>query len=115
MYNNDDNTLSIIDPLYGVPTDDEREELAQATKHKWRLIGLQLGVDAGCLDTIAKEYSDDQAQCSSALFGQWARNELSGSNLQPFMWLNVITILDCSSVRESSLARELEKRVNKNI
>ena len=46
--------------LYGIPTDDEREEIAHATKHKWRLIGLQLGVNAEYLDTID---SDDPAQC----------------------------------------------------
>ena len=102
-----------IGPLYGVPTDDEREEVAQATKHKWRLIGLQLGVDVEYLDMVAKEHPDGNAQCSSFLFGQWARNELSGSDL-PFMWLNVITILDGSLVRETNLAREFEKRINKN-
>ena len=49
---------------------------AQATKHKWRLIGLQLGVDVEYLDMVAKEHPDGNAQCSSFLFGQWARNEL---------------------------------------
>ena len=97
--------------LYGIPTDDEREEIAHATKHKWRLIGLQLGVHAEYLDTIAVEHSDDLAQCCSTVFKRWAHNELSGSDIQPFMWLSLITVLDGSLVRETNLARKIENKI----
>ena len=99
-----------LDPIYEVPTEEEREEVACTVQHKWRLIGLQLGIEADCLDGIAEEFSpDNDAQCSSELFRRWATNKLSADC--PFMWGKLIEILDGSLVRESTLARELEKRI----
>ena len=96
--------------MYGVPTEEEREEVAHTVQHKWRLIGLQLGIDGEYLDGIAENFSpDSHAQCSSELFRRWATNELSADC--PLMWGKLIEILDGSLVRETVLARELEKRI----
>ena len=95
--------------MYGVPTEEEREEVAHTVQHKWRLIGLQLGIDGKYLDGIAEEFSPNDAQCSSELFRQWATNELSADC--PLMWGNLFEILGGSLVRETTLARELEKRI----
>ena len=38
--------------MYGVPTEEEREELAHAVQHKWRLIRLQLGIDRKYLEYL---------------------------------------------------------------
>ena len=100
----------LIDPIYGVPTEEEREEIAHTVQHKWRLIGLQLGIDEKYLDGIAEDFSpDNHAQCSFELFRRWATNELSAD--YPFMWDKLIEILDGSLVQETTLARELEKRI----
>ena len=94
--------------LLGVPTEEDREEIAKEVKHKWRLFGLQLGIDKGYLDEISREYSSDNARCSSELFRRWASRELPAD--RPFTWRGVIEILDGSLVRETSLARKLEER-----
>ena len=84
--------------------------MAHTVQHKWRLIGLQLGIEAECLDGIAEGFSpDNHAQCSSELFRRWATNELSAD--YPFMWEKLIEILNAFLVRETTLARELEKRI----
>ena len=103
--------IYFLDPIYGVPTEEEREEVARTVQHKWRLIGLQLGIEADCLDEIAEEFSpDDHAQCSSELFRRWATNELS-ANCHIYMWEKLIEILGSSLVRETTLANKLEKRI----
>ena len=95
--------------MYGVPTEEEREEVAHTVQHKWRLIGLQLGIDGEYLEGIAEEFApDNYVQCSSELFRRWANNELSADC--PLMWGKLIEILDGSLVREFALARELEKK-----
>ena len=64
--------------MYGVPTEEEREEVAHTVQHKWRIFGLQLGIDGIYLDGIAEDFSpNNDAQCSSELFRRWATNELS--------------------------------------
>ena len=95
--------------LFEVPTEKEREEIAQKVKHKWRLFGLQLGIDGIYLDEISQEYGSDDAHCSSELFRRWASRELPAD--RPFTWRGVIEILDGSLVREAILARKLEERI----
>ena len=98
--------------MFGVPTEEEREEVARTVQHKWRLIGLQLGIDGEYLDGITEEFAtdnDNSVQCSSELFRRWANNEISAEC--PLMWGKLIEILDGSLVREFALARELEKRI----
>ena len=96
--------------LSKVPNETEREELAQVVKHKWRLIGLQLGVETECLDVIEQEYPFDEAKCCSQLFRKWANGKLSTDC--PFVWKEVIKLLHGSVVREVALASELEKKIN---
>ena len=95
--------------LFGVPTEEEREEIAMKVKHKWRLFGLQLGIDKKYLEDNSRECNSDNALCSSELFRRWASRELPGD--RPFMWKGVIEILNDSLVRETTLARSLEERL----
>ena len=99
--------------LFGVPTEKEREEIAQKVKHKWRLFGLQLGIDGRYLDEISKDYGSNDALCSSELFRRWANRELPGD--RPFTWRGVIEILDGSLIRETTLARKLEERIKNRL
>ena len=92
--------------IYGVPTDEQRTSIAQQVRHKWRLIGMRLGVDQAELEQITHECSGDHSLCCSELFRKWSTQEVSTSS--PFTWKGVIEALDNDVVRESSLARELE-------
>ena len=92
--------------MYGAPSDEDIAQISQQVAHKWRLIGLQLGVDPAELDQIAYECGSDHSQCCSVLFSKWAAGEVTASC--PFTWKGVIETLDNSLVRESFLARSLE-------
>ena len=78
-------------------------------KHKWRLFGLQLGIDGRYLSHISQDYGSDDGCCSSELFRRWASRELPAD--RPFTWRGVIEILDGSLVRETTLARKLEDTI----
>ena len=92
--------------IYGVPTDEQRNFIAHQVRHKWRLIGIHLGVDQAELEQITDECSGDDSLGCSELFRKWSTQEVSTSS--PFTWKRVIEALDSGVVRESSLARELE-------
>ena len=92
--------------IHGVPSDDDIARLSQRVAHKWRLVGLELGVDPAELDRIASECGSDQSLCCSELFRKWSAREITASC--PFTWEGVIETLDSESVKESSLARSLE-------
>ena len=92
--------------IYGVPTEEQRAFIVQQVGHKWRLIGMHLGVDQAELEQITHECGGDHSLCCSELFRKWAAQEVSTSS--PFTWKGVIEALDNGVVKESSLARELE-------
>ena len=94
------------DKMHEVPSDEDIVQISQQVAHKWRLIGLQLGVDPAELDQIDYECGSDLSQCCSELFRKWAAGEVTASC--PFTWRGVIETLDNDRVRESSLARDLE-------
>ena len=77
-------------------------------EHKWRLIGMYLGVDQAELDQISHDCGSDNYFSSSELFQKWAAQEISTSC--PFTWKGVIEALDNDAVKESSLARQLESK-----
>ena len=71
--NNNITCMDIIQLRYmhGVPSDEDIALISQRMAHKWRLVGLDLGIDPAELDQIA---SEDVYQCSSELFsGQLER------------------------------------------
>ena len=92
--------------IYGVPTWERMNTITQQVGHKWRLLGIHLGLDQAELDQITHECSSDNSLCCSELFRKWAVQEVSTSC--PFTWKGVIEALDNGVVRESSLARQLE-------
>ena len=95
--------------IHGVPSDQYIALISQQVAHKWRLVGLDLGIPPSELDQIASECgSDDQSLCCSELFRKWSAGEITASC--PFTWKGVIETLDSSTVRESSLARDLESK-----
>ena len=77
-----------------VPTNEEREQIAQQLAHKWRLVGLQLGVDPAKLDQIASECDGDQS-CCSVLLRKLSTGEVTASC--PFTWRGVIETLDSNN------------------
>ena len=89
-----------------VPTEKQRNLIAELVKHKWRLIGIHLGVDQAELEQITHDCHGDDSRCSSELFRKWAAEEVSKSC--PFTWKGLIEALDNDVVKESSLARDLE-------
>ena len=89
-----------------VPSDEATALIVHYVAHKWRLVGLQLGIDPAELDQIASECGSDQSLCCSELFRKWSAREITASC--PFTWKGVIETLDSESVGESSLARSLE-------
>ena len=92
--------------VHEVPSMEDIALIVQQVAHKWRLVGLQLGVDSAELDQIASECGSDSSQCCSKLFRKWAAGEVTVSC--PFTWKGVIEALDSSLVRESLMARNLE-------
>ena len=79
-----------------VPTSEDIALISQRVAHKWRLVGLELGVDPAELDQIASECgSDDQSLCSSKLFRKWSAREITASC--PLTWEEFAKILDYSS------------------
>ena len=91
--------------VHGVPSDEDIALICQRVAHKWKLLGVQLGVYPAELDQIASECGSDQS-CCSELFRKWSAIEITASC--PFTWKGVIEILDSESVGESPLARNLE-------
>ena len=91
--------------IHEVPSDEDIALISQRVAHKWRLVGVQLGVDPVELDQIASECGSDQS-CCYELFRKWSAREITASC--PFTWKGVIETLDSEFVRESSLARTLE-------
>ena len=92
--------------VHGVPSMKDILQISQQVAHKWRLVGLQLGVHQAELDQIDYDCGSDQSQCYSELFRKWAAGEVTASC--PFTWRGVIETLDSSTVKESFLARRLE-------
>ena len=92
--------------IYEVPTEEQREFIAQQVKSKWRLIGIRLRLDQPEIEQITHKYSGDESLCCSELFRKWAAQDVSTSC--PFTWKGVIKTLDNGFVNESSLARQLE-------
>ena len=89
-----------------VPTEEEMESITKKVEHKWRLIGVYLGINQAELEQIEKMCDGDDSHCSSELFRKWSTQEISTSC--PFTWKGVIQALDNSSVSESSLAEQLK-------
>ena len=75
-----------------VPCNEDIARISQRVALKWRLVGMQLGVDPAELDQIASECGSDQSLCSSKLFRKWSAREITASC--PFTWEEVANILD---------------------
>ena len=78
-----------------VPTSEDIALISQQVAHKWRLVGVQLGVDPAELHQIASECGSDQSLCSSKLFRKWSAREITASC--PFTWEEAAKILDYKS------------------
>ena len=79
-----------------VPTREDIALISQQVAHKWRLVGLDLGIHPSELEQIASECgSDDQSLCSSKLFRKWSAGEIIASC--PFTWEEVAKIIDRKS------------------
>ena len=83
-----------------VPSDEATELIVLRVALKWRLVGLELGIDPAELDQIASECGSDQTLCCSELFRKWSAREITASC--PFIWKGVIETLDSESVGEES-------------
>ena len=92
--------------VHEVPSMRDIGLISEKVGHKWRLIGMKLGVNLAELDQICIMHNEDQFRCCLELFMKWSAREITASC--PFTWKGVIETLDSDSVRESSLARSLE-------
>ena len=78
--------------------------------HKWRLIGVQLGVNPAELDQIASEnvYMD---RCSFELFRKWSAGEITA--FCPCTWEAAIeTLVSCSETLDSESVGESSPAIN---
>ena len=71
--------------------------------HKWKILGLQLGVPYSTLMAIQADYRDSYENYLYEVLQQWWRSDPNPS------WKSLIEVLKSHSVNEWRLANELER------
>ncbi len=67
---------------------------------KWDMLGLQLEIHPGLLDTIETKYPKDPSKCLLEMLKDWLKNGQA-------TWEHLIEALESRALRESALARKL--------
>ena len=77
--------------------------VASRAMDKWKLIGLDLGIESHELRTISKYHPQSTMQCCFEVFSLW-QNKAD----PPFTWATIIDALRSPIVEETALAQEIE-------
>ena len=78
--------------------------LASVARDKWRLVGIELGIEDEQLDLIAME--GNPIICFSKVFSQW---KIKADTDFPFTWRTIANALKSPIVEENSKATEIEE------
>ena len=78
--------------------------MAIEARDKWRLVGIELGINPDQLDVISEE--KDPVICYSEVFSQWEKKVNPDF---PFNWRAILNALRSHIVEENSLAMEIEE------
>ena len=78
--------------------------MASIARDKWRLVGIELGIEVEQLDLISME--GNPIVCFSKVFSQWKKK---ADTDVPFTWRTIANALRSPIVGESSLATEIEE------
>ena len=81
---------------------DLMNEVAAKILHKWRCVGIQLGLGYNELTALSVSCRDDLDLCFSSVFTIW-----QDSKTKPYTWLTIIDCLRTPSVNEVRLAENL--------
>ena len=102
------NTIDImVHPAFAEPpsVQDLTNKVAVPLQHKWREIGIQLGVSPGKLDAIYDRRNRNALQCiTDVLLEEWKKScEVA------FTWGGLITALESPYVGENAYTNNLKK------
>ena len=78
--------------------------VASVARDKWRLVGIELGIEDEQLDYISME--GNPIICFSKVFSQWKKKADTDF---PFTWRTITNALRSPIVEESSIATEIEE------
>lgn len=83
--------------------------IAAVKPAKWRLVGIQLGLEIGILDGIAAQLSRQYGlqECFREVLIEW-KNRMPS----PYTWMTIIDVLETPSVGEMALAEEIKEWLN---
>ena len=84
--------------------------VASVARDKWRLVGIELGIEEEQLDLISKE--ENPIICFSKVFSQWKKKADTDF---PFTWRTIASALRSPIVEASNLATEIEDSLRNKI
>ena len=89
---------------------DLMNEVAAFIPHKWRQVGIQLGVSHNDLVSFASVSIGDPDRCFMAVFSAW--KNCAAIN---YTWHTLIKALEAPIVGENRLARELRTKLTRTL
>ena len=92
------------DPLDKPPDIRQLLRTVASVAYKWRLVGIELGLEEEQLDLISKE--ENPIICFSKVFGQWKKKKADTDF--PFTWRTIASALRSPIVEACNLAMEIE-------
>ena len=88
--------------------DQLENEIVSKIPHKWRAVGIQLGVPVNKLHQISTEENINCQNCFRRVFSEWLSQNCDRS------WSKVLQVLRTDAVGEVRLATELTERLLNN-
>lgn len=71
-------------------------------REKWYLLGIQLKIDIGTMNSIRAQYQNDPSDCLLQMLKEW----LNQSSLLP-TWESIVTSLISEHIEETELAQTI--------
>ena len=98
-------SLESSDSSVGPSDRDLMNKVAAAIPTKWRLVGLQLGLEQPQLEMIEQKHSftHNSIACFGDVFTEWKRRRTSDCS-----WSTIINALNSQLVGEAALAHKLQ-------
>eukprot|EP00731_Ephydatia_muelleri_P019527 Em0012g352a len=84
--------------------------VAPHVKDKWRVVGLELGIETAELNGISAPDDTKFLKCYEQIFDTWKRR---AKPEYPFTWSFLISVLGSEAVQRKDIANELEKKLAK--
>lgn len=84
--------------------------VAPHVKDKWRVVGLELGIETAELNGISAPDDTKFLKCYEQIFDTWKRR---AKPEYPFTWSFLISVLGSEAVQRKDIANELEKKLGR--